>query len=196
MKQLLIAWLLVATLPVYAQDAPASFRPVFTNQSEIGLLMGRVVFGQAQQQSEVVQQKINLTLQTFNGVQLTPRLAVGATVGADWYNGTLLMPLGGGVRYELARKAQKAVRVYAGLDAGYSTNWLVKDINGTKTTGGLFASPTVGLRLGHVDRSNLTISFSYRYQRASIAYLPDSYYLQRSEERTYNRLAVRLGVGF
>ena len=180
----------------YAQEIPNLFARSFTSQTELGVQIGRVVIGQAQQQSEVMQQQAGLTFQTFNGVQLTPRLAVGATVGADWYSNILLMPLGGGVRYMITRKALKSVRVYAGLDAGYATDWLAKDLNGSNLSGGAFASPTLGLRMGRLNRSNLTLSFSYRHQQASIVYQPDSFYLLRSEKREYNRVAVRLGVAF
>jgi hypothetical protein len=195
MKTLIMAlWL--AGLVARAQEAPLStaFHPVFTSQTELGVLLGRVVYGQP---TEYTENRASLTLQTFNGVQLTQRLALGGVVGADWYGGgALLMPLGGGVRYELGRNAQKGVRVYSGLDAGYSTTWLMSNLNGDRTSGGLFVSPSIGLRMGRPDRSNFTLSFSYRHQEASVIYAINSYWLRRTEERVYNRFAMRMGVAF
>ena len=188
-------WLFVC-LTAHAQEVPqpAAFRPVFTSQTEFGVLLGRVVYGQT---SEVTQSKASLTIQTFNGIQLTPRLALGGVVGADWYtSGTILMPLGGGIRYELGRKAEKGVRVYSGLDAGYATTWLMSNLNGDRTTGGLFVSPSIGLRMGRPDRGNFSLSFSYRHQEASVVYALNSYWLRRTEERFYNRFAMRFGVAF
>ena len=196
MKTLLMMALWLAGLAARAQDVPppAAFRPVFTSQTELGVLLGRVIYGQP---TEYTENRSSLTLQTFNGVQLTPLLALGGVLGADWYGGgALLMPLGGGVRYELARKAQKGVRVYSGLDAGYSTTWLTSNLNGNRTSGGLFVSPTIGLRMGRPDRGNFTLSFSYWHQEASVIYALNSQWLRRTEERVYNRFAMRIGVAF
>lgn len=194
MKKIILAgWLGLFALTARAQT-PA-FKRMYTNMTEIGGLFGRVNYSTPF--SETNENRLSLTAQTFNGVQLRPRLAVGGTVGIDWYAAALLMPLCVGVRYDLARDTQKNVRVFTSLDAGYSVAWLHQGVSGHKTTGGWVLSPGIGLRIGRPGVANFTLSMSYKRQEARVEKPVDGFYnLARNEDRVYNRLAVRLGVAF
>ena len=97
-----ILFLLIGTFALHAQEP---FKRHYINMTEFGGLFGRVMpeFNNGNGiTSQRVVNRVNFTLQTFNGVQIAPRWAVGATVGVDWYNTALLMPVSAGVRYDFA----------------------------------------------------------------------------------------------
>ncbi len=195
MKTLILAGWLGWTTALTAQAQTPTFKPAFTNMTEVGGLFGRVNY--STQFSETIENRFSFTAQTFNGVQLRPRLAVGATVGVDWYAAALLMPLCAGIRYDLARNNQKNVRVFTSLDAGYGVAWLHQSVLNYKTTGGWVASPGIGLRIGRPRTANFTLSMSYKRQQAHVDKPVDGQYtLVRYEDRVYNRVAFRIGVAF
>ena len=190
MKKLML--LLLGLAPLLAAGQAARFKPVFTNMTEFGGLFGQVRYGTAFSQS--VAKRINLTAQTFNGVQLRPRLAVGGTVGVDWYNTAMLMPVCAGMRYDLG--SQKNLRVFGSLDTGWGFAWLNEDATGYKTTGGWVISPGIGFRIGKPTNANFILSLSYKRQEAD-AEKPLFYNeLAKHETRVYNRMAFRMGVSF
>ena len=56
----------------------------YANHTEFGGLFGRVKFGNEYNgNQEQVENKTSLTVQTFNGVEVTKSLAAGVTVGMD-----------------------------------------------------------------------------------------------------------------
>ncbi|MBD2702541.1 hypothetical protein IC229_17975 [Spirosoma sp. BT702] len=187
---LIFSWL----VPALALGQTAPFKPVFTNMTEIGALFGQVKFGT--QGMETVSKRVNLTAQTFNGVLLNPRLAVGATVGVDWYNAALLTPICAGARYDLARPNDKNLRIFASLDTGWGFSWLNEDAAGYKTSGGWVISPGIGFRIGNVSNSNFVMALSYKRQEAEADKPLFSNELAKHETRVYNRIAIRLGVSF
>ena len=194
MKKIIFACLFSGAVTGVQAQTPA-FKRSFTNMTEVGGLFGRVDY--TAQFTETVENRLSLTAQTFNGVQLRPRLAVGGTVGIDWYAAALLMPLCAGVRYDLARDARKSVRVFTSLDAGYGVAWLHQSVSNYTTTGGWVVSPGIGLRIGRPGVANVTLSMSYKRQEAHVEKPVDGVYtLARNEDRIYNRLAIRLGVAF
>lgn len=175
----------------------AQFKPHYVNMTEFGGLFGRVVYDVPWSNPPIseVSNRLSLTLQTFNGVQLKPRLAVGATVGMDWYNTALLMPLAAGVRYDLAH-SKKNVTLYGSLDAGYSTTWLHTDGTNFKTHGGTMLNPGLGLKIGLKSGSALTLALTYKRQEAHVTKPLGWGEIENWEDRVYNRMAVRLGVMF
>ncbi|RIV18253.1 hypothetical protein DYU11_28860 [Fibrisoma montanum] len=174
-------------------QAPA-FRPTFMNMTEVGLSLGRVTSGS--QWAQTTQNRTSFTAQTFNGVRIWPRLAVGGTVGIDWYLASLLMPVSAGVRYDVAVQSKKGVGLFTSLDAGYGLAWLHRDLPNYKTSGGLYVSPGVGLRLGQPGRGNFVLSVAYKRQESAVVKPLDNFYLKRDENRIYNRITFRMGVAF
>jgi hypothetical protein len=192
---LLIFVALLSSLQVFSQVA---FKPHYINHTEVGALFGRVRFDAANGWGTTpqyqVQNRINLTLQTFNGLQYTPRLGVGLTTGVDWYTAALLNPIALGARYDLAGK--KNIRLYASGDAGYAFAWFHQGLDRYHTKGGLMLSSGLGLRMGKPDGAAYTLSFSYKRQNASVSKPPLSNETSRIESREYNRLVVRMGISF
>jgi hypothetical protein len=194
-KILFIAGLLISSLPSFAQT---TFQRHYINHTEVGVLFGRVRYdannGWGGSPSYQVQNRANLTLQTFNGVQYSPRLGVGVTTGIDWYTSALLNPIALGARYDLTGK--KNVRFYASADAGYGFAWFHQSPDGYNTRGGLMLNPGIGLRMGKPDGAAYTLSFSYKRQNASVSKPPLTDETTRTEDREYNRLVVRMGISF
>jgi len=197
MKNLLIILIATAaTLPALAQKA--TFKKHYLNQTEVGVMLGRVkadpYAGQGGRGQEISQNRTNLTLQTLNGIQFTPRLGMGVITGLDWYNAALVNPVGAGLRYDLAGKS--TARLYASADAGYGFTWFHDDAEGFDTKGGLMLNPGLGLRIGKPDGAAFTLAFSYKHQNVTVEKPPFWDQSTRTEERNYNRFLVRLGVAF
>lgn len=192
MKKTLFTLLWLA--PLLAVGQAARFKPVFTNMTEFGGLFGQVKYGTLVSQS--VAKRINMTAQTFNGVQLRPRLAIGGTVGVDWYNTAMLTPVCAGIRYDLGRPNQKNLRVFSSLDTGWGFAWLNEDATGYKTSGGWVISPGIGFRIGKTTATNFIMSLSYKRQEANADKPLYWNELAKHETRVYNRMAFRMGVAF
>lgn len=187
----LVFWLLLLSAAI-AQDKP--FRRGYTNMTEFGVLFGRVKHGPTG--SRTVENRRSLTVQSFNGILLTPRLAAGVTVGADWYESTLLTPIAAGIRYDLARPGQKNLRVFTSLDSGYGFTWLQEDADGYKTKGGWMISPGIGFRIGRPTGTNFILAMSYKRQESGAEKPLFWSEVEKSETRVYNRMAFRLGLSF
>ncbi|GAB3501548.1 hypothetical protein GCM10027341_28500 [Spirosoma knui] len=172
-------------------------RHPFVNYTEFGGLFGRVAYSMNQNSiNETVENKVSVTAQTFNGVQLTRQLAVGGIFGIDWYKAALLLPVGAGIRYDFVRHPRKNVRLFGIADAGYSFAWLNKSSTGYETQGGWMINPGLGLRVGRPTGSAFVLSVSYKRQEASVEKPITGNFISRDETRIYNRLALRMGVSF
>jgi hypothetical protein len=189
-----ILFMLFGLVPTLVLGQTERFKPVFTNMTELGASFGQVRYGI--QSAESVAKRVNLTAQSFNGIQLRPRLAIGSTIGVDWYNSALLMPVCAGVRYDLARPGQKNLRVFSSLDTGWGFAWLNEDPTGYKTTGGWVISPGIGFRVGKPTSANFIMSLSYKRQEAEADKPLFWNELAKHETRVYNRITVRLGISF
>lgn len=192
---LLITYTAGISSGLYAQNAV--FKPHYVNMTEVGGLFGRVVYDVRWSAPLVqeVQNRLSLTIQTFNGVQLKPRLAVGATVGVDWYKTALLTPIAAGVRYDLV-STPKNVHLFGTLDAGYGFNWLQVDGTGYDTKGGMMLNPGLGLKFGFRSGSAMLLSLTYKRQEARVTKPLGWQEVEKWEDRTYNRMALRLGFMF
>ncbi len=179
-------------LPVVKRAHP------FVNYTELGGLFGRVAYPTfAGSPTEQVENKVSLTIQSFNGVQLQPRLAVGGVVGIDWYANALLLPVGAGLRYDLTRATLRNVNVYVAADVGYGLTWLNKASTGNElANGGLMLNPGLGLRFGKPGHGAFVLSLSYKRQVVDASKPLGGNDIRRDEHRVYNRLAVRLGCSF
>ncbi len=194
--------MLVGSVPTLWAQLPVVTRVErthpFVNYTELGGLFGRVAyptgFGSP---TEQVENKVSLTIQTFNGVQLRPRLAVGGVVGIDWYANALLLPVGAGLRYDLTRAEQRSVNLFVSTDVGYGLTWLNKASTGNELTkGGLMLNPGFGLRFGKPGKGAFLLSLSYKRQTVDANKPLGWNDIRRDEHRVYNRLAVRLGLSF
>ena len=167
----------------------------YVNHTEFGGLFGRVKYGNEYNgNQELVENKTSLTVQTFNGVEMTKSLAAGVTVGMDWYAAALLTPISAGIRYDFTKHGN--VRLFGTLDAGYGFAWFQQDVEGYKTHGGVMLNPGIGLRFGKAGGTGFTLAFTYKRQEAEVDKPPLWGQTERSEDRVYNRLGLRLGFSF
>lgn len=166
----------------------------FVSYTEVGGLFGRVIAGT--QVNEVVANKTNLTLQTLNGVQVSNRVVIGALVGIDWYNAALMMPVGAGLRWQIAQATDRNISFFASTDAGYAFTWLHKSSTGYSLKGGLMLNPGIGIRLGKAAKGGLVLSLGYKRQAAQVDKPLRWGEISRTENRIYNRLAIRMGISF
>ncbi|ODS83302.1 MAG: hypothetical protein ABS46_06860 [Cytophagaceae bacterium SCN 52-12] len=169
----------------------------FTNHTEVGGLFGNVEYvtnPYGTPKTYGRQNKTNLTIQTFNGLMLTSRLAGGVTLGVDWFNDALINPIALGARYDLISRYN--ARLFGTLDAGYGFTWFYKNLNGNKLNGGLMLNPGIGWRLGKPGNAGFTIAITYKRQEAIMKMPVDRAILRQEEARQYNRLAVRVGIVF
>ncbi|MDP5139541.1 MAG: hypothetical protein NWP83_03615 [Spirosomaceae bacterium] len=214
--------LLITTLCVTAGFAQVTESEIsekehpFVNITEIGGMFGRVLspayyytpyyyassssssyYVPPSGQSYEVRNVANITLQTFNGVYINPKTAVGITTGLDWYNNTLIVPLEAGVRRKLFQRKSGGAAIITGLDAGYGTTWFHKDNPENKTSGGFAISPTIGYRMPSRSGSAWVLNFGYKHQSVTIRdtrQFDENY--SSVETRSHNRLVVRFGFEF
>ena len=192
-----IILILFASLALNAQEV--AFKPHFVNMTEFGGLFGRVLpetnNGNGTTSRRVVN-RLNFTLQTFNGAQISPRWAVGATVGVDWYNTALLMPVSAGVRYDFAKNKTKKSTFFTSLDAGHALNWLHADASNYETKGGFLVSPGLGLKIGMKGGSAFLMTLNYKRQEVRVQNPIGWNEFRNYENRVYNRMAFRIGFSF
>lgn len=195
MKKLLLPLLigLVTQYGLYGQESV--LQRAYTSHWEVGGLFGNVVYDPNAQSSPKIterQTKKNLTLQAFNGLNLTSRLATGVTVGFDWYNDAMINPVALGARYSIVSRYN--ARLFATIDAGYGFTWFDKTLNDSRLQGGMMINPGIGWKLGKPGNAGFTITVSYKRQEAMLKMPTSDYILKQEEARQYNRLAVRLGI--
>jgi hypothetical protein len=139
--------------------------------------------------------KNNFSLQHFSGYKIRERLAVGITAGFDYYARNIITPIALGIRSQLLPLHR--ISPTLNIDGGYGLIWKNKTYTHSNIFGGFMLNPSAGLRIKLADDgSNIFLNVGYRLQKAGYENsLPEQqYYLK--ENRTYNRLSVRLGFGF
>lgn len=195
--------------PSFGQKETKGFfkKHPFVNITELGTLLSRSKYQTYAYYSSYypqpiqyqTQNRVNFSLQTFNGVYLNTKTAAGLTVGIDSYGPTVLMPILAGVRRNLVQKKQGGSILLGSLDVGYATTWLNEDNTGFKTTGGLVVCPTIGYKFPMRNGSAWLLNFGYRYQRAEYAQARNGdtiYWTESNEVRNYRRMVVRFGIEF
>ena len=191
--RILVVWIMLLAASPLAAQTP--FAKKYVNHTEVGGLFGRVKYTMPYDVSqELVDNKLNLTAQTFNGIQVTSKTAAGITVGVDWYKNAFINPVAAGVRHDLTKK--RNVNIFGILDAGYGFAWFHDDPEGFKTTGGIMVNPGVGIRCGKEGKGAFTFTISYKRQEANVDKPPLWDQTERNESRSYNRLGLRIGISF
>jgi hypothetical protein len=191
-RLLLLATSFLLFSEVYAQSN--LHQRTYVNYTEFGGLFGRVAWGTATAQT--VENRLSFTAQTFNGVQVNPRLAVGGLVGIDWYKAALVMPVGAGLRYDLIWNPERNVRLLAIADLGYGLTFLHKSSTGYEINGGWMFNPGVALRIGKPSSNAFIMSLTYKRQALDVQKPIFGNDIQRDEHRIYNRMCFRVGIAF
>ncbi|WP_194777670.1 hypothetical protein [Pararhodonellum marinum] len=153
MKTLSAASFLLVLLmgSAFAQNMP------FVNQTEIGVQRGSNEFAN----------RTNFTFQTFNGVRINPYHEFGFFIGMDTYPGLHLMPLGMGWRGILEK--ERKFSPYLSMDIGYGSTLLEKmELDEWNRhswyDGGMLFHPSIGLRKKTKGKTQLSLSFGYKFQ--------------------------------
>jgi hypothetical protein len=149
--------------------------------------------------NSTVNARVNFTIQTFNGVKVYKNLAVGATLGVDWFSNFQVIPISLGIRNTFGNLKTKKVKTFAGIDAGYGFMWLNdKTSDNQEINGGLALSPTVGLLIPTGGNANFTLSIGYKRNVFNNKTFVGSSEFPTITETDYNlnRMSVRLGVNF
>ena len=160
----------------------------YLNMTELGLSVGnRSVTGQFSDTNR----SVDVTLQTFNGYQFHPALALGLTTAVDTYGKITLLPVGLGIRGDITKTK---VRPYYGLDAGYALDWLNNPRLPGDYNGGRFWSPTFGLKFNSRRTHAFILNIGYRNQKVSIVSRNGS--TTTTQSNHYQRVLFRLGMSF
>ena len=198
MKYLLLCLLLTGRpFDICAQPPPSPVKqrlvvPVrkgYVNHTELGTLLGAVA---APFQPDVTYTRSSFTASSFNGYRFRRGLAVGATVGVDWYARNAVVPLSLGLRGDLARGR---VSPFYAFDAGYAVVSLAKGKD-VDFDGGLHLNPALGLRFALNSGAALTWSIGYKYLRARTVFENASGPNRIENRYDYNRLALKVGMSF
>lgn len=192
---------------VYAQevkkDVPKTsfLKANYVNFTDFGGLFGKsyTLFYQNSNNGYSVNPNTHFTFQTYNGVKVYKNLSIGATVGLDWFSNFQVLPISLGLRNIFGETKSKKVRIFTGLDAGYSLMILNEKTAENQTiTDGLAFSPMVGLMIPTGGNAHFTLSMGYKHNafKSKIENSSqDNFYLNETDYK-FNRMAVRLGFAF
>lgn len=161
----------------------------YVNHTELGTLLGSVA---VPFQPNDVYTRSSFTASSFNGYRFARGLAVGATVGVDWYARNAVVPLSLGLRGDMARSR---ISPFYAFDAGYAVASLAKG-NDVDFDGGLHLNPALGLRFGLNSGAALTWSIGYKYQQARTILENPTGFSRTENGYKYNRLALKVGMSF
>jgi len=134
----------------------------YVNHTEFGVLLGKTTG---------LDQRINFSVQSFNGIKINSYNEVGILVGHDSYPLVNLVPLAVGWRG--MQTVGKRVTPYASFDIGYASAVFNKrNVEGTFESwhqGGLYLSPAFGIRHQSKD-PNLAFSWSIGFKRQQVSF--------------------------
>ncbi|MFN8429690.1 MAG: hypothetical protein U0V04_06910 [Spirosomataceae bacterium] len=188
------------------------FKYPFVNQTEFGLLPGRVkeitynypyyYYNYAPgtmvpEQSYTTKNVASLSLQTFNGFRIRKNTSLGLTLGLDSYASVLVSPLALGIRQVMIEKSEKGAKLQLGIDAGYGSTVFNPKNSFNKTNGGMMLNPAVGFIFPTKNGSAWLVNFGFKYQYLEINTINnEEYYYNVTETRNLNRMQIRLGFEF
>jgi hypothetical protein len=160
----------------------------YQNITELGVSIGyRAAMSQFENSGRIV----NLSVQSFNGYQFFPLLAVGLTTSIDTYEQVTLLPVGLGLRGDLAKTR---VRPFYGLDAGYALDWLNNPNLPADHDGGFFWSSSLGLKFNSAKTRAFVLDLGYRSQKATATTQVPS--ITSTDRKHYKRMLFRIGMSF
>ena len=173
----------------------------YVNFTDFGGLFGKSyqIYYNNSNYGNMIPGRVNFTIQTFNGIKVYKNLAVGTTVGVDWFSNYQIIPISLGIRVTSGNSKIKKVKTFAGIDAGYGFMWLnEKNSDNQEINGGLAISPMVGLLIPTGGNANFTLSIGYKHNSFNTKISNRINESPYTNEMDYNlnRMAVRLGVNF
>jgi hypothetical protein len=206
MKNMIKVVLLFWTYGCFAQEEAKKgswLKLPFVHQTTVGLLIGQSPFYSYNYYSSYIpvpyrngaERVANFSIETFNGLRLRPKTAVGLTLGADFYENSIFMPVSAGIRQIVYEKGPKAAKIQVGLDAGINTDWLNPKQEYVDFRPGINISPKLGFVFPGRNGSAFLVNFGYRYQENSISETnPNDQFF--SSVTDYKTKRFSLGLGF
>lgn len=212
-KIFILSVIAILTLNVSFGQKEKLFKYPFVNQTEFGILFGRVknpnysyyypsyssYWPNPTPSGFSLQNVASLSLQTFNGFQVRKKTTVGLTTGLDMYSSVVLVPIALGVRHVIFEKSQQGAKLQAGIDAGYGATLANAANSYEDVSGGILINPTIGFKFPTKNGSAWLVNFGYKYQYMEISQNfneTDIYNIASVETRNLKRFQVRLGFEF
>jgi hypothetical protein len=194
---------------LFAQEKTSFFTKYpFVNQTQVGLLIGRekngyypVYYGpiptEGYYDNYTLNTVANVSLQTFNGLEVSNKTTLGITTGLDLYDFSLITPLAVGIRQIIKEKNKQGAKIQLSLDAGIGTTLFDENSSFQKTKGGTMLNPSLGFKFPTKNGSAWLVNFGYKYQYLKISQTQtDNYYISREETRNHKRFQFLVGFEF
>ena len=160
----------------------------YFNNSFFGILLGK--------SNADSPQSSYLSIEMINGIIIYRFLALGAGIAYDRYNTTSVLPLFISIRGDVS---DKSFTPFYYVDAGFSTSWDSREDennwNSLDTEGGFTFHTGGGLKMYSGTRINIMIAIGYKYQKVAYNTVMWDGNL-RVDDRKFNRLSLRIGIGF
>ncbi|GGK80994.1 hypothetical protein ACD591_10245 [Rufibacter glacialis] len=190
---LLLVWLLVTAASLAQERVPAT---PSASDATAKKYLGMVELGYLNQSHNDQPLHISVSSPTFtifNGYQWHRLLAVGTTLGLDFYQEAVVSPLALGFRGTVL---PARVSPFYSMDMGYGATFLQKGSDANETRGGFLWNPALGLRVQAGPQTAFAFSLGYKTQRlhTKITNTWDNSVI--SNDITYKRLSVRIGFQF
>lgn len=160
----------------------------FFNSSEIGLGFGSQNYYYGGITS-------NVSMQTINGFQYSRHLQAGLGIGIDYYTNQPLLYNPVFIRIS-GDIINNPVTPFYYVDGGYTFVWEEDNNDATTYEGGIMFNPGIGVKFYSRTKASYTIGFGYKSQKSTYTYnnpWDNSVFV---EKRTFNRLTLKLGIGF
>ena len=167
---------------------PTYKRRGFSHYTEMGALAARNTSSSTNTSA--------FSFQTVNGYKFGQALFAGLGIGVDLYATQTLMPIFGSIRGDLTNRGH--LIPYYFVDFGYGTNITGKDTNPFPQVtykGGTLFGIGLGMKVIFNNSTGFLLSLGYRSQRTGTDQDFGNGTI-RSEESTFNRIALRAGFTF
>jgi len=137
-----------------------------------------------------------LSIETINGIILYKYLRMGVGIGYDRYNTTAVVPFFLSVRGDILAGS---ITPFYFIDAGLSTAWdsmeNENNWNSLDTEGRFMYHLGMGVKVYSGNRINIMLALGYKYQKVVYNSVIWDGSL-KVDNRRFNRLSLRLGIGF
>ena len=165
-------------------------RKGYINVTELNFGYGISTIKTSQGSAYVQEQEPIFGLRTVNGYQFSPYFTLGVGLGYEAFDDSGLMPITLDSRIMFLNKKFSPV---LNLNGGYSV--------GLNNSGGLYANPSIGLRMFLSKKTALLFNIGYKVQQLTFKTVTNyNYYYGQPYTKTsienFNFLSFSLGVSF
>lgn len=177
-RLLILGFWIFAFHPAFGQNRP------YFNQTEVGVLIGNPV----DYWSGENKNRVDISLITFHGAQISKNQVLGLSVGFDQYESLTIFPIALGWRGFLGKENRP--QLIGGFDFGGGFALLEKK---EKTEwyeswhqGGLLVSPSIGVKLPSNRGKKTALTMSLAYKRQELGYFMGNFDFNPTPRPTTN----------